>query len=76
VLIKSFVVRFINGFDVTCVLQVMILLTKIFNFSHNFIHFTVSLNFLFKLLLLCLKKFCNVMASKMVKKQIIMWVFL
>jgi len=74
--LKSFVMRFINAFDVICILQVMILLTKIFNFSQNFIHFTISLNFLFKLLLLCLKKFSNVMASKMVKKQIIMWVSL
>jgi len=68
--VKSFVTRFINVFDVTCVLQVMILLTKLFNFSQNFIHFTVSLNFLLKLLLLCLKKFSNVMASKMVKKTV------
>jgi len=76
VLIKSFVMRFMNVFGVTCALEVMIFLTKIFNFSQNFIHFIISLNFLLKLFLLCLKKFSNVMASKMVKKQIIVWVSL
>ena len=68
--------RFINAFGVTCALQVMILLTKIFNFSQNFIHFTISLNLLLKLLLVFLRKFSNVMASKMVKEHFIMWVCL
>ena len=52
-LIKSFVMRFINAFGVTCALQVMVLLTILFTVSQNFIQFTVSVNFLIKLLLLC-----------------------